>query len=111
MNLFARSNQGLNLTPGERAFLRLIELCVLAGLITAATAIVPLLANGVPDWQTVYHVALPAFCMAALGAFVKFYNAKGDKPLPDPTVVAGMLPVTPPPAPAPTPDPAPAPQS
>lgn len=87
MNVFTRARAGLNLTPGERAFLRLVDLCVLAGLVAALPVISDALANQPVNWSAVLHTAIAAFGVAALGALLKWLKAQTDAPLPTPVAV------------------------
>ena len=81
MNLFARSRAQLNLSPGERAFLKLIEGFVVAGVVAALPIVAQLLAQQSVNWADVARLAGGTFAVAALMAAAKYYKAQGDIPL------------------------------
>lgn len=82
MNLFQRAYAGLNLTPGERAALKLwkgfLLTAVAAGL---AAGVQALSASGAIDWRKVAAVAAVAFGTSLAFAFEKYFTAQGDAPL------------------------------
>lgn len=84
MNIFSKAAAGLNLTPGERATLKLLQGFLLAGVLAvvmAAPAYVSYQA-GQPALATgAVSIALGAFVHAFLAAWAKYTSAKGDKPL------------------------------
>jgi|SRR5579885_371357 len=82
MNLFARALAGDNLTPFERAALKLLEGLACA----AAVAVLPIIADALSshdavDWTAIARTALAAAAVAVLLAFVKYCKAHGDDPL------------------------------
>lgn len=85
--MFKRAGAYLNLSPAERAFLRLVEGLIVSALIAGVQAVMPLLNSGALDpsavpWQAVAHTFI-ATVLGALGAAgVKFFKAQGDPPLP-----------------------------
>ena len=72
MNLFAKANAGLNLTPFERSVLKFIE----TGLAFAAVAMLPVLAQALNaatiDWRATGIELLKAGAGALLVAFIKW---------------------------------------
>lgn len=84
MSLFQRAWAGLNLSPAERAWLKLIEGFILAGIVAALPAVAELLSAGTVDWATVGRTALGTFAVAVLMAAVKYCKAHGDSPLAEP---------------------------
>jgi hypothetical protein len=81
MSLFARARAQLNLSPGERALLKLVEGAVLAGIVAALPVVAQLLAQQRVNWTEVARIAGATFAVAALMALAKFYKAQGDQPL------------------------------
>jgi hypothetical protein len=89
MNLFARASAGLALTPGERAFLKVVDGFVLTAGGAAFAAVAQLLsAGGVVDWRKVAAVAGVTFATSLVVAMKKFFTAQGDAPL---AAAAGMV--------------------
>lgn len=88
-SLFARASAGLNLTPGERALLKLVKGIVLTALAAAFTAACQLLGSnfGKVDAKTVAEVAGVTFGVAVCNALEKWASAQGDEPL---SVVFGV---------------------
>ena len=81
-NLFALARAGATLTPGQRAFLKLVEGFVIAGAVTAVPVVADLLTRpGGVDWQTVIKAGAEAFTVAALMAASKYYKAQGEAPV------------------------------
>lgn len=83
MNLFQRDARHLTLTPGERAFLKLLEGFSIAGFVAAVTIVAQLLGLPGVDWLLVLKVAAGAFAVGFLGAIAKYYKAQGDPVLSD----------------------------
>lgn len=81
MNLFAKANQGLNLTPGERAVLKLIEGFFIAGLASLAPVVARLAAQQNINWSDELRIVLVTFTVAVLFAISKYFKAQGDAPL------------------------------
>lgn len=106
MNIFQKAAAGLNLTPGERALLKLLQGFALAGVLAvvmAAPALVswragqPALAAGAAS------LAAGAFVHAFLAAWAKYASAKGDLPLTSAIMsVSTAIPLPAAQAPAPT---------
>ena len=122
MNLFTvfqRAHAGLNLTPQERAFLKLVEGLVWTGLVAAVGVLANLLASGAFAFNQATLIAIgSAAVVAILNSVHKLSSASGD-PLLSAVVgaveseVGKYVPLhqqaTPAPAPAPAPaTPAPA---
>jgi hypothetical protein len=81
MNLFARASAGLALTPGERAFLKVVDGFVFTAGGAAFAAVAQLLsAGGVVDWRKVAAVAGVTFATSLVVAIKKFFTAQGDAP-------------------------------
>ena len=80
-NLFALARIGANLTPGQRAFLKLVEGFCVAGVVAATPVVASLLSRQGVAWQDVARIAVAAFLTAALLAASKYYKAQGDAPL------------------------------
>jgi hypothetical protein len=81
MSMFQRAWSGANLLPVERAFLKLLEGCVLAGLVAALPVLAQLQANQPISWPAMARQAWPLFAVAALMALVKWLKAQNDTPL------------------------------
>lgn len=81
MNLFQKAGKGLNLTPGERAVLKLVEGFLIAGFVAALPVVAELLGHQGITWQVVAQAAAGAFATAFLLAIAKYYKAKGDNPI------------------------------
>ena len=82
MNIFRKSSQGLNLTPAERSFLRLLEGLLAAALVAALPVVADALSHGAVNWSDVGRAALAAGATAVLLALLKWAKAQGDAPLP-----------------------------
>ena len=82
MNLFQRASQKLPLTPGERAFIKLIQGWVLtalsAGIMAGAQY---LLNNQQVNWQAMLYIVGGAVLLSVLSAVTKYYTAQGDVPI------------------------------
>ena len=81
MNIFSRAAAGLNLTPGERAFLKLVEGLWATALVAALPVVAEALAQRSVDWTVVLHAALAAAVTAVVLAILKYAKAQGDDPL------------------------------
>lgn len=84
--LLDRAYANLNLTPLERAALRLLEGIVASAFIAGVVAVVPLLAGSTVDWANVGRVFASAAVTALLLAITKYVRAWGDPPLPGPAL-------------------------
>ena len=97
-NIWTRARRYEQLTPGERAALRLIEGLIYVALVGAATAGAQYLASpagaqylarpagsglGVIDWATVVRVCIAGAAVALLMALAKYFKAHGDPALGD----------------------------
>lgn len=94
MGMLGRAAQNQNLTPLERAVLRFLQTVVLAGLLSGAQAVMPLLNGADPNainWSAVGHTFLVAFLVALGSAFSKYFTAQGDPPLADSTTEASEV--------------------
>lgn len=84
MNLFQKANARLNLTPGERAILKLLQSFGFAGVTAVVAAVPAILAymNGQQQvtWGLVLLVA-GVFIHGFMAAWAKYSSAKGDPPL------------------------------
>ena len=83
-SVFAKSAAHQNLSPAARAFLKLIEGCVIAGVVAALPVLAMALGQATPDWPGIGRIALGTFATAALMAAVKYCKAQGDPPLAQP---------------------------
>lgn len=90
VNIFQRAQQGLNLTPGERAALKLLEALSVAFLVAAAPIIADALSShGSVVWGDALRTALAAGAVAVLMAVIKYLKAQGDSPILQP--IEGVL--------------------
>ncbi len=82
MNIFSKAAQGLNLTPAQRAFLKLLKLwfytALSAGVMAGAQY---LLNNQQVNWQALIYITGGAFLLSLFGALDKYWTAQGDLPL------------------------------
>jgi len=81
-NVFARSWQGLNLSPGERAFVKLAEGWVITALLAGAAIVYQLLMSGNADYAFILRASGGAALLSLLLAFKKYLSAQSDLPLP-----------------------------
>lgn len=94
--MFKRAAAYVNLSPGERAFLRLIEGLLIAAFIAGLQAAMPLLNSGVDPMAVPWGSVAQTFAATVLGAIgaavLKYAKAQGDPPLPPPPPpVSGAL--------------------
>lgn len=83
--MFARASKSANLTPAERAVLKLIEGVVLSALVAGIQAVVPFLATRTLTWADLgaaLHTFAIAFLVSLFAALLKYAKAFGDPPLP-----------------------------
>lgn len=84
MNLFQKAQLGLNLTPGERALLKLLQGFATAGVAAVVAAVPAVMAQqvGKPQitWGLVLFVA-GIFVHGFMAAWQKYVSARGDQPL------------------------------
>jgi len=84
MNLFQKAQAGLNLTPGERALLKLLQGFATAGVAAVVAAVPAVMAEqaGKPQitWGLVLFVA-GIFVHGFMAAWQKYVSARGDQPL------------------------------
>lgn len=81
MQIFARSFKGLNLSPGERAFVKLVEGWLFTALATGVAIAYQLLATGSHDYSKIALVAGGAAGLTVLNSFKKYLAAQTDLPL------------------------------
>ena len=81
LSLFRRSWAGANLTPGERALLKLVKGAALAALVSVVPVVDSLLNGQTPLTQRNLVIAGGAFAVAFLMALSKYYTSQGDPPL------------------------------
>lgn len=86
MNILSRAWQGLNLTPGERAFLKLLEGWIFTAVGTGVAIAYQMLATGNQDFQKITLVAGGAAGLTVLNALKKYLAAQTDLPLPEKVV-------------------------
>lgn len=84
MNIFQKAFRGMNLTPGERALLKLLQGFATAGIVSLLLAVPAVLSAkaGQPAITTAsVGVMVGAFVHGFLAAWQKYVSAKGDAPL------------------------------
>jgi hypothetical protein len=81
--LLQRARRHEPLTPGERAFLRLIEGLVCTALVAALPVVADALGSAGVNWTDVGRAALAAAAVAVLLALAKYARAQGDPALGD----------------------------
>lgn len=80
--LFSFSWDGKNLTPGQRALIKLVKGLIVTAIIAAAPIIAPALSGSTPVvWADVLRTAGAAAAVAVLLAIDKYATAQGDAPL------------------------------
>jgi hypothetical protein len=79
--VFARSFKGLNLSPGERALMKLIEGWLITALLAGSAIAYQLLMSGSADYVFIARSAGGAALLALLLAFKKYLAAQSDLPL------------------------------
>lgn len=78
-SLFARAAAGLNLTPGERAFLKLAKGVLWVAVVAALGVAMPLISSGHFTLNAATAQAIVgAGAVAGLSALEKLFSAKGD---------------------------------
>lgn len=82
-SIFSRAHLHANLTPAERALLKLIEGLACAALVAALPILSSALANGPVNWPDVVRAALAAAAVAVLLALSKYAKAHADPALGD----------------------------
>lgn len=88
-NIFARARAYANLTPAERALLKLVEGLICAALVAALPVVAQALGHGGVDWPTIMRAALAAASVAVLMALTKYARAQADPSLASALVTAG----------------------
>jgi hypothetical protein len=82
MNMFSRAAHNLNLTPGERAFLKLLKGWLYTAIAAAiAIGVQYVYSNQVIDWQKLSYLIGGAILLSFLTALEKYFTAQGDAPL------------------------------
>src|SRR5258708_29185240 len=81
MGVFAKARAHESLTPTQRAFRKLVEGFIIAGVVAALPVLSLALGQDSVNWAGVGRVALGTFATAALMAAVKYCKAQGDPPL------------------------------
>lgn len=79
--LLKRARAYANLTPGERALLKLLEGLACAALVAALPIVAGALGRGEVSWPDVGRAALAAAGVAVLMALAKYATAHGDPAL------------------------------
>src|SRR5678816_3214101 len=74
----AMAKAGLPLTPAQRAWLKVLEGFLVAGLVAAGLVLAQFIASGSTDLLAMARSALAAFLVAAIMAAVKYAKANGD---------------------------------
>ena len=80
-NIFARARAYTNLTPAERALLKLVEGLICAALVAALPVVAEALGRGGLDWPAILRAALAAASVAILMALTKYARAQSDPTL------------------------------
>jgi hypothetical protein len=83
--VFARSWKGLNLSPGERAAMKLVEGWLLTALGAGAAIAYQQLTAGVADYRLILPAAGGAALLTLLLSVKKYLAAQTDVPLPAPS--------------------------
>src|SRR5260221_1811497 len=81
MSIFAKARAGLNLTPADRAFLKLVAGWVIAGALSALVAFVTAVTQPNPNWRVVLAITATAVVTAPAFAALNCVNAHLDPPL------------------------------
>ena len=81
MQVFSRTFKGLNLSPGERAFVKLVEGWLFTAVATGAAIAYQLLATGSHDYNNIGLVAGGAAGLTVLNSFKKYMSSQSDLPL------------------------------
>ncbi len=81
--LLQRARRHEPLTPGERAFLRLIEGLACTALVAALPVVADALGSTGVNWADIGRAALAAAAVAVLLALAKYARAQGDPALGD----------------------------
>jgi hypothetical protein len=81
MTIFKRASLGMNLTPGERALLKLVEGWILAGAVAGLIVFLTAVTQAKPDWGAALKLAATAFIVATGFAALKYLKAQQDSPL------------------------------
>lgn len=81
MTILAKARGNLNLTPAERALLKLAEGALVAGAIAALPVVAQALATQRIDWAQALRTAVATFAVAGLLAATKYLKAQNDPPL------------------------------
>lgn len=77
-SMFTRARLGLDLTPGERAFLRFVQGIVPTVLASGIVAAVPFLESQSVNWKEVATVAVVAMSVNLFNTLQKYFTAQGD---------------------------------
>lgn len=82
MSIFSKAAQGLNLTPAQRAFLKLLKgwfyTALGTGIITGSQYV---MGTAVIDWQKLLYIVGTGVLLSILSALDKFWSSQGDTPL------------------------------
>src|SRR2546423_8245429 len=82
MQVFARSWKGLNLSPGERAFVKLAEGWLVTAIATGIAIAYQMLATGSHDYKQILTAAGGAAGLTLLLSVKKYNPPQSDLPLP-----------------------------
>jgi hypothetical protein len=80
-SVFKRSANGLSLTPGERAYIKLIKGWLFTGVAAGVLVLGQYLAAGVVDWQHITYGVIGAVVLTVLNSVEKYATSHGDTPL------------------------------
>ncbi len=81
LNIFSLARAGASLTPTQRAFLKLVEGWIVAGVASAAVVFLTAVSQPKPDWGVVLKITATAFAVATAFAALKYVKAHADPPL------------------------------
>jgi hypothetical protein len=77
-NVFAKAQAGAWLSPGQRAFLKVVDGWVAAGAFSALLFVFQLLGTGSINWAQDWRPIVGAFLVATALAAKKYFTAQGD---------------------------------
>lgn len=80
VNIFKQAHQGLNLSPEERAFLKLVKGFLLTAAVAALGTLATVITNGATLHDTVLAVVV-TFAITLLLAVAKYFSANGQPAL------------------------------
>lgn len=88
MNVFQRNFLGLNLSPAQRAFIKVVKGAVISALFAGLAAVVQFLLLPTINWHAVLLIGGGTIGTTLAFALDKYFSAQGDTPL---ATVAGEV--------------------